>query len=110
MAGAVALVMPSLMEGFGIPVVEAMTLGVPVIVSNRGSLPEVAGGAGETFDHTDAPALAASLTRVLASPELRARMADAGRARARHYTWADTARHTREAWADAIQARKRRRE
>ena len=109
MAGAVALVMPSLMEGFGIPVVEAMTLGVPVIVSDRGSLPEVAGSAGEVFDATDAAALAASIRRVLASPELRGRMADAGRARARQYTWAETARHTREAWAEAIRARQRRR-
>lgn len=105
MAGAIALVMPSLMEGFGIPVVEAMTLGVPVILSDRGSLPEVARGAGEIFDPTDASALAATLARVLASPDMRAAMAEAGRARARHYTWADAARHTREAWAEAIKSR-----
>ncbi len=109
MAGAVALVMPSLMEGFGIPVVEAMALGVPVIASNRGSLPEVLGGAGEIFEATDAAALAATLTRVLASQEMRLAMSTAGLKRARHYTWAGTARHTREAWALAAISRKSRR-
>lgn len=108
-AGAKVLVMPSLMEGFGIPVVEAMTLGVPVIASNRGSLPEVLGGAGEIFEAADPAALAASLSRVLASSDMRNRMTDAGRHRARHYTWADTARHTREAWTEAVTARTRRR-
>jgi glycosyltransferase involved in cell wall biosynthesis len=108
-AGAVALVMPSLMEGFGLPLVEAMTLGVPVIASNRGSLPEVLGGAGDVFDASDPAGLEASLTRVLSSADLRNRMADAGRQRARHYTWADTARHTREAWSEAVARRERRR-
>jgi glycosyltransferase involved in cell wall biosynthesis len=110
MAGAQALVMPSLMEGFGIPIVEAMTLGVPVIASNRGSLPEVLGDAGEIFEATDPAALAASLSRVLGSPDMRARMAGAGIERARQYTWAGTARHTREAWAEAMIARGKRRD
>ncbi len=108
-AGAIALVMPSLMEGFGLPVVEAMTLGVPVIASNRGSLPEVLGGAGEVFEATDPAALAAALLRVLASADVREAMATAGRDRARHYTWADTARHTREGWALAQATRAQRR-
>ena len=108
-AGAIALVMPSLMEGFGIPVVEAMTLGVPVVASNRGSLPEVLGGAGEIFDATAPEALAAALARVFSSASVRDAMADAGRQRARHYTWADTARHTREAWALAVTSRRTRR-
>lgn len=105
MAGAVALVMPSLMEGFGLPVLEAMTLGVPVVASDRGSLPEVLGGAGEVFDAADAGALAAALSRVLASPDRRRAMTAAGLARARHYSWHDTARCTREAWALAVAAR-----
>lgn len=109
MAGAVALVMPSLMEGFGMPVVEAMSLGVPVVTSNRGSLPEVVGDAGETFEATDANALAAILSRLLASAETRASMSAKGLVRARHYTWANTAHKTREAWALAVAARKARR-
>lgn len=107
-AGAVALVMPSLMEGFGLPVVEAMTLGVPVIASDRGSLPEVLGGAGELFSATDPESLALALTRVTTDPALRARMSAAGLVRARQYTWAETARQTRAAWARAVAARDRR--
>lgn len=104
-AGAAVLVMPSLMEGFGLPLVEAMTLGVPVIASDRGSLPEVLGGAGDVFNATDPAALAASLSRVLSSIEVRRSMAAAGRERARHYTWKDTARHTRDGWELARETR-----
>jgi glycosyltransferase involved in cell wall biosynthesis len=108
LSGAMALVMPSLMEGFGLPALEAMTLGVPVIASDRGSLPEVLGGAGEVFAATDVEALAQALVRVTGDAAQRARMADAGLTRARHYTWTHTAQQTRKAWALAVAARARR--
>jgi glycosyltransferase involved in cell wall biosynthesis len=108
MSGAMALVMPSLMEGFGLPVLEAMSLGVPVIASQRGSLPEVMGDAGMLADATDALAWRTAIARLVASPEERRAMAARGLARAAHYQWRDAARHTREAWALAVDARARR--
>ncbi len=65
-AGARLLVLPSLHEGFGLPVLEAMALGVPVITSDRGALPEVAGDAGVTVKADDAAGLAAAIAALLA--------------------------------------------
>ena len=107
MAGAAVLVLPSFMEGFGIPVLEAMTLGVPVIVSNRGALPEVAGDAGLTFDPAAPDELSALLERVLDDRDLRRGMSERGRVRARAYSWDQTAARTRDAWQQAIDARRR---
>ena len=106
MAGAAVLVMPSFMEGFGIPALEAMALGVPVVVSDRGALPEVVGDAGLIFDSTDADALASALARVLGDTELRHGMTARGLARAHAYSWDRTAERTREAWQLAIEARR----
>jgi|SRR6185437_14152742 len=78
-----ALVFPSLYEGFGMPVVEAMALGVPVLCSNAGSLPEVSGGAALLFDGRDPDAIAAALTEMENDAGLRQRMIEAGRERAR---------------------------
>ena len=75
-ADAMMLVLPSYEEGFGLPVLEAMACGVPVIVSNRGSLPEVAGAAAEPIDPDDAEGFA----RAMASVDRR-RCARGGRAR-----------------------------
>ena len=105
MAGAAVLVMPSLMEGFGIPALEAMTLGVPVVVSTRGALPEVVGDAGLLFDPLDPAALAAALGRVLDDVALRRGMVQRGRARAAAYSWDQTALGTREAWQLAVEHR-----
>jgi alpha-1,3-rhamnosyl/mannosyltransferase len=108
MAGAAVLVMPSFMEGFGIPALEAMTLGVPVIVSNRGALPEVVGDAGLIFDPDQQGALAAALGRVLDDEPLRQTLSARGIGRARNYTWRAAAAQTRNAWLAAIDTRKAR--
>jgi glycosyltransferase involved in cell wall biosynthesis len=106
---ALVLVMPSHTEGFGMPVVEAMTMGVPVIAADRGALPEVVGSAGRLFDPNDAGALATVLAEVLDSRATRERMRDAGLRQARQFQWEASARRLREAWALAIEHRKARR-
>ncbi len=82
-----ALVQPSLMEGFGLPPVEAMACGTPVVASTAGSLPEVVGEAGVFFDPTDAGAIAACLRRVIVEPGLRADLAGKALRRAARFTW-----------------------
>ena len=92
------LVLPSLDEGFGIPALEAMTIGVPVIASNRGALPDVVAGAGILVDPEDTAALATAIERVLDGALLRRQMADEGVARAAHFTWASSAARLHEAY------------
>jgi glycosyltransferase involved in cell wall biosynthesis len=84
---AVCLVFPSLYEGFGLPVLEAMACGTAVIVSNRGALPEVVGHAGIVVDPDDRQALAAAMSRLAEDPTLRRRFGAAGRARAADFSW-----------------------
>jgi glycosyltransferase involved in cell wall biosynthesis len=91
--GALAFVFPSLWEGFGLPVLEAMASGAPVVASNRGALPEVTGGAALLVDPAPAP-LTDALGRVLAEPALRERLRAAGLARAAAFSWERTARET----------------
>jgi glycosyltransferase involved in cell wall biosynthesis len=90
-AGAAMLVLPSYMEGFGLPVLEAMALGLPVLVSSRGALPEVAGDAGVILDPDDADGWADAMARVVAEPGLSASMSAKGRAQAARFSWQDTA-------------------
>ncbi len=78
---------PSLDEGFGIPVLEAMSWGVPVIASNRSALPEVSGDAALLVDPTDENGLAAALCELAGNEELRWALADRGRTRAAAFTW-----------------------
>lgn len=87
-----AFVFPSWIEGLGIPVFEAMTCGAPVIASDRGSIPEVAGDAGLLADAEDAEGFARNITRVLTEPDLAAKMRARGFTRARQFTWDETAR------------------
>lgn len=85
--GAAALVFPSLWEGFGLPAVEAMSCGVPVLASNRGSLPEVIGNAGLLFDPEDTLDIARCVLRFFDEQGLRARLTKAAIPRARMFTW-----------------------
>jgi glycosyltransferase involved in cell wall biosynthesis len=82
-----ALVQPSLMEGFGLPPVEAMACGKPVVSSTAGSLPEVVGDAGLYFEPTDVAAMAGALRRIVDDPGLRVTLATRASERARRYTW-----------------------
>jgi len=83
---------PSLYEGFGLPVVEAMASGIAVLTSNTSSLGEIAGDAAETIDPTDTDAMADAIRRLAMDPELRRDRAERGLRRARTFSWAQTAR------------------
>jgi glycosyltransferase involved in cell wall biosynthesis len=101
-AGARALVMPSLDEGFGIPALEAMSAGVPVIASNRGSLPEVVGRGGTLLDANDVDGFAASMERVVRDDDWAAAQGRAGLERASAFNWASTAGRLRQAYVEAL--------
>ena len=106
--GALVFVLPSHTEGFGLPAVEAMMAGVPVIAANRGALAESVGAAGWLVDPDDRSALAHALHTVLTDRARRLRMSDDGRRHAEQFTWASTAHHTREAWHLAVEHRRER--
>lgn len=90
--GAAAFAYPSLYEGFGLPVAEAMACGVPVLTSNLSSMPEVAGDAAVLVDPEDTRSIAAGLLRILTDPRLAAELSEKGFRRARGFTWERTAR------------------
>lgn len=98
LSAAEIFVWPSLWEGFGLPPLEAMACGVPVIASSTSSLPEVVGDAGILVDPEDAGAIAEAMRRLADDPALRARFRDAGRARSREFTWRRTAELTARAY------------
>ncbi len=87
--GATALVFPSLFEGFGMPVLEAMNSGCPVICSNVTSLPEIAGDAALFIDPTDPSALAEAILRLLTQPALREELIKRGRVQSTKFSWTD---------------------
>jgi glycosyltransferase involved in cell wall biosynthesis len=93
-AGAQVLVMPSLYEGFGLPVLEGMACGVPVACSNCSSLPEIAGQAALFFEPTDAYDISDALRRLLRDPELQDALRGAGLRQAGRFSWERTAQET----------------
>ena len=104
--GASVLVLPSLDEGFGLPVLEAMTLGVPVVASRRGSLPEVLGDAGQLVEPDDSHGLAGAIDRVLRDADFAASCASKGLARSRQYRWDRAAQQTCDLYERAIAHRR----
>jgi glycosyltransferase involved in cell wall biosynthesis len=107
-AGARTLVLPSLDEGFGLPALEAMTAGVPVVISDRGALPGVVGDAGVIVGATDAGALAAALDRLATDQAWALNRAAAGLARAAAFSWDAAARALGRTYADATERRRER--
>jgi glycosyltransferase involved in cell wall biosynthesis len=100
-AGAVAVVLPSWLEGFGLPVVEAMHVGTPAVVSAAGSLPEITGDAGLIVAPDDPAMLAEAMQRLAEDGSLREALAAKARARARLFTWSRAAEQTLEVYRQA---------
>lgn len=100
--GAIAVVMPSFMEGFGLPPLEGMALGTPAITSNAPALVEVTGDAALHFDASSASDLAEAMERLTTDHDLRALLSQRGRERAQAFTWRRCAEQTRAVYRDAM--------
>jgi glycosyltransferase involved in cell wall biosynthesis len=107
-AGAACLALPSLYEGFGLPLVEAMSYGTPVLTSNIASMPEVAGDAGVLVDPLDVDSIAGGLVRMLGDPALRARLSVNARAQSARFSWERAARETLVVFEEAVSERRER--
>jgi len=104
-AGARALVMPSHEEGFGMPALEAMSLGIPVIASRRGNLPDLVGEAGVLVEPDDVESIVDAMERLLRDDGLTAMLGARARERARDFHWRRTAQALREVFADVVRER-----
>ena len=96
------VVLPSLDEGFGLPALEAMTIGVPVVVANRGALPEIVEDAGLLFDPTSSVSLAAALEKVLMNESIASHCINRGFERAAAYSWKGSAENLLAAYTKAF--------
>jgi len=101
-AGAKALVYPSLYEGFGLPLVEAMQCGVPVIASNASCLPEVLGGAGVLVDPNDPGSLKDRLLELMDDKDLATRLGEKSLKRSQDFSWKKCAQETLSVYKRAI--------
>jgi glycosyltransferase involved in cell wall biosynthesis len=101
-SGAICFVYPSYFEGFGLPPLEAMKCGAPVIVGNRTSLPEVVGDAGLQVDPFDVGALASALERLINNSDFRNELRVKGLVQARKFDWRETAQRTLEVYHEAV--------
>lgn len=106
LTGADALVYPSLYEGFGFPILEAMACGTPVLTSNVSAMPETAGDAALTVDPTDEDAIGRGIVRILTDDRLREQLRRAGAARVRAFDWERTARGTVAVLHEALEDRR----
>jgi glycosyltransferase involved in cell wall biosynthesis len=108
-SSAIGLILPSLNEGFGLTALEAMTVGVPVIASRRGSLPEVLGDAALFVDPDDERSIADAMWRLAIDPAAGRALADAGIARAAAFSWVKSAEALRHAYEGASRRKRGRR-
>jgi glycosyltransferase involved in cell wall biosynthesis len=103
-AQALCLVLPSHGEGFGLPIVEAMACGAPIVAADRQAIPEVVGGAGSLFDPQDEAQLARVLERLLGDPGWRLDLSRRSRARRTDFSWEKTAEQTARVYSDVAHA------
>jgi len=104
--GAEVFVLPSLYEGFGLPVLEAQQAGLPVVCSTAGSLPEVAGEAAVFFDPYSVEDMADKIARVARDPALRGELCQKGLANVRRFSWEQTARETLTVYEEAVKIKR----